>query len=250
MSMLVCSPTHAESIRAIPNVGVQLETHRGLPSVPQFSRTERTCLPRDTILDFFMLEAIQRYQIVDYAAIATRAPGHPESEALRVVFPHLRPPPSLYIQTYQKLHDTVLRHAPPPTHARVDASKICISGSSSGGLTVLRALCDYPSVFCAGFSAYGVCDLTTLADISHKFEHFYIQNLLGGAPGDIPHIYRARSPYYTASRIRTPVLLCQGSDDKVVPPQQSRRMAEAIKENGGAVTYLEFPGEGHGMFYF
>ena len=40
--------------------------------------------------------------------------------------------------------------------------------------------------------------------------------------------------------------ILQGSDDKVVPPDQSRSMAKTINESGGIAVYVEFEGEGHG----
>ncbi|WFD42037.1 hypothetical protein MPSI1_000674 [Malassezia psittaci] len=137
-----------------------------------------------------------------------------------------------------------------PTHGRrlplIDPKKICISGRSSGGFTVLRALADYPKVFCAGYSGYGVCDLERLNDASHKFESHYIERLLGGKAKVLQDIYAKRNPITTAHNIRVPILLSQGSDDKIVPPEQSRSMARSISQSGGQVEYLEFDGEGHG----
>lgn len=192
-----------------------------------------------------MLESIQRYQIVDHAVLVTRTPGHPTSEQTHVVFPHLLPPAPLYVEVYQKLHGSLLRHATAPCVARVDRTKICISGRSSGGLTVLGALCAYPDVFRAGYAAYGVCDVAHLEQISHKFEACYTSQLMGGRFNEIPEVYMTRNPLHSAHRITAPVLLCQGDADKVVPPEQSRSMVDAIKNHGGSVRYIEFPGEGH-----
>lgn len=52
--------------------------------------------------------------------------------------------------------------------SRADPKKIVISGGSSGGYTVLSALCLYPHAFAAGTSKYGICDLEMLAKDSHK----------------------------------------------------------------------------------
>ena len=43
------------------------------------------------------------------------------------------------------------------------------------------------------------------------------------------------------------MILFQGLDDKVVPPEQSRLIVEKLKERGIEVGYHEFAGEGHGF---
>jgi dipeptidyl aminopeptidase/acylaminoacyl peptidase len=59
--------------------------------------------------------------------------------------------------------------------------------------------------------------------------------------------YDERSPLLHAQRIRCPVIFFQGLDDKVVPPDQTDRMAAALQANGIAVEVHRFAGEGHGF---
>lgn len=40
--------------------------------------------------------------------------------------------------------------------------------------------------------------------------------------------------------------MLQGSEDKVVPPNQAEEIVETIKKQGGRVEYVLFEGEGHG----
>ena len=259
----------AESVCAFPGLGVQLETVRGL-SLPGRSRyvetqRKREFVPRDTILDCFMVEAIHGWRVEDYAVLATdtaaseRTPAS-RVQALRVIFPNLLPPRPMAVRAFKRIYQSLMSsssatHAgPPPTSkpkspvgTRVDRNRICISGRSSGGYTVLQALAQHPSVFCAGTAAYGICDLVHLAQFSHKFESHYLSTLLGGTLEQIPDVYRDRSPVHRARQIRSPVLLLQGDKDKIVLPEQSKQMAKAIKEAGGHVEYLEFAGEGHGF---
>ncbi len=44
---------------------------------------------------------------------------------------------------------------------------------------------------------------------------------------------------------KTPFQVWHGSDDKVVPPQRSRSMVEAVQQAGGSVKFTELPGVGH-----
>ncbi|MCI2008525.1 MAG: prolyl oligopeptidase family serine peptidase [Acetobacter peroxydans] len=127
----------------------------------------------------------------------------------------------------------------------VDPRRIAIRGSSAGGMTVLVALAE-SSLFAAGVSLYGVTDLRALAVETHKFESRYLDGLIGPWP-ESEALYLARSPLQKAVRIRAPVLLFQGQEDRVVPLSQARAMAEALREAGTPCTLREFPGEGHGF---
>lgn len=176
----------AESICVMPGMGVQLETIRGacIPrplrylfrgrSILQWRR-ERRFIPRDTILDCFVVEAIHRWSIRDYVAIATDNHSHADSkrqDSLQVIFPHLLPPHALVAETFRRIHAAVVKPyadtAGDDFYGSVNRNLICITGASAGGLTVLRSLSLYPDLFCAGTSSYGVCDLRHLAHFTHK----------------------------------------------------------------------------------
>ncbi|GAA5928314.1 hypothetical protein JCM3775_000572 [Rhodotorula graminis] len=129
---------------------------------------------------------------------------------------------------------------------KVDKDKVAITGGSAGGFTVLAALTD-SKVFTAGCSSYGISDLALLADDTHKFESNYLFKLLGGTPDEVPQYYHDRSPLNKASQITAPLLLLQGSEDRVVPPAQAQVMLDRIHANGGVAEMILFDGEGHGF---
>ena len=81
---------------------------------------------------------------------------------------------------------------------------------------------------------------------THKFESRYNDSLLGPWP-DARDIYRARSPIHFCHQLSCPIILFQGLDDKVVPPNQSEMMAEAARKKGLKVKYVTFEGEQHGF---
>ena len=122
----------------------------------------------------------------------------------------------------------------------VDADRVAIRGGSAGGYTTLAALTT-THTFKAGASHYGIGDLTALAEDTHKFESRYLDGLLGDEAALID-----RSPINHLDAFNCPVIFFQGSDDKVVPPNQSQAMAEALRRKAIPVAYLDFPGEGHG----
>jgi dipeptidyl aminopeptidase/acylaminoacyl peptidase len=128
---------------------------------------------------------------------------------------------------------------------RVDGARVAIRGGSAGGFTVLCALA-FSQRFAAGINYYGVADLETLAADTHKFESRYLDRLVAPLPSG-QAIYRARSPVHHMAQCRAALITFQGSDDRAVPPQQSRDIVEAARAAGCPVAYLEFDGEGHGF---
>jgi dipeptidyl aminopeptidase/acylaminoacyl peptidase len=128
---------------------------------------------------------------------------------------------------------------------QVDGNRLMITGGSAGGYTTICAL-TFQDVFKAGASHFGLGDLETFVKDTHKFESRYLDTLVGPYP-DRRDLYRERSPIHFTDRLNCPLILFQGSEDKIVPPDQSRRMYEAAKAKGIPVAYLEFEGEQHGF---
>ncbi|WP_145651981.1 alpha/beta hydrolase family protein [Pseudoduganella lurida] len=126
-----------------------------------------------------------------------------------------------------------------------DDARLIIRGSSAGGLTVLNALA-FHDVFKLGASYYGVADLQGLDDDSHKFESHYTDYLIAPQPG-AQQLYLERSPIHHTDKLACPMIFFQGLDDKVVPPQQSEAMVQALQERGVPVAYVPLEGEGHGF---
>jgi dipeptidyl aminopeptidase/acylaminoacyl peptidase len=59
--------------------------------------------------------------------------------------------------------------------------------------------------------------------------------------------YHAWSPVYHADKIRDAVAIFQGSDDKVVPMEQSESIVSILKANKVPHIYKLYEGEGHGF---
>ena len=132
------------------------------------------------------------------------------------------------------------------SQGRADERRMIIRGGSAGGYTTLAALTFYPGVFKAGASYYGVSDLEVLAQDTHKFESRYFDSLIGPYPA-MRDVYHDRSPIHFADRLSCALILFQGLEDKVVPPNQSQMMADVVRAKGLPVAYLAFEGEQHGF---
>jgi dipeptidyl aminopeptidase/acylaminoacyl peptidase len=126
-----------------------------------------------------------------------------------------------------------------------DPDRLAIRGGSAGGFATLAALA-FHEAFDAGASYYGVADLRALAEHTHKFESRYLDGLVGPLP-DAADVYEARSPAVHADRIDAPLLVLQGGEDRVVPPEQAERMVESLVESATPYAYVEFTEERHGF---
>ncbi|MEM7143477.1 MAG: prolyl oligopeptidase family serine peptidase, partial [Actinomycetota bacterium] len=127
----------------------------------------------------------------------------------------------------------------------VDGGRLMIRGGSAGGFTVLSALA-FHDVFAVGASRYGVADLEALATETHKFEARYLDSLVGPYP-EAKDVYDARSPINHVDKLSAPMIVLQGDEDEIVPPNQSEMVVDALKAKGVEVEYLLFEGEQHGF---
>ena len=127
----------------------------------------------------------------------------------------------------------------------IDENKAVIMGGSAGGFTVLQSLVDYPGFYKAGVCSYGVSNQFALLMDTHKFEERYTYWLLGELP-EAADLYRERSPVFQADKIVDPIIVFQGTDDVVVPQDQSDGIVASLKRRGIPHEYHVFEGEGHG----
>lgn len=126
-----------------------------------------------------------------------------------------------------------------------DGNRLVIRGGSAGGYTTLAAL-TFRDVFKAGASYFGISDLELLEQDCHKFESRYNDSLIGPYP-ERADLYKQRSPIHFTDRLSCPIILFQGLEDKVVPPNQAEMMHEAALKKGLPVAYVAFEGEQHGF---
>ena len=131
-------------------------------------------------------------------------------------------------------------------HGEVDGNRLAIRGGSAGGYTTLCAL-TFRDRFKAGASHYGISDLGSPGQ-----RHAQVRVALS-RPLDRPLSRTARSLRRSARRSTSPIdlscpmILFQGLEDKVVPPNQAEKMVEAVRAKRLPVAYLTFEGEQHGF---
>jgi acetyl esterase/lipase len=141
----------------------------------------------------------------------------------------------------------------------VDPNRIGAIGASAGGQLVALLgtldtrdnqppeLSQYSSRVQCVVDMYGPVDLTSKFPSDPGNVPEGIRRLMDGTPRDKPQLYQLASPLFHVDHATVPFLIFQGAIDPLVPVNQSRRLADALKKNGVPVTYVEFPDEGHGF---
>jgi dipeptidyl aminopeptidase/acylaminoacyl peptidase len=128
----------------------------------------------------------------------------------------------------------------------VDPRRVCIAGGSAGGFTTLASLARSETPFAVGGDYFGVADLEALATDTHKFESRYLDGLIGPYP-EARDVYRERSPIEHVDEFSRPLIVLQGLEDEIVPPNQATMIVDALKRKRVPVAYVAFEGEQHGF---
>ncbi|MNS62285.1 Prolyl tripeptidyl peptidase precursor [compost metagenome] len=134
-----------------------------------------------------------------------------------------------------------------------DPARVCIVGASYGGYAALAGLTLDKSVYRCGVSVSGVSDLRRMVNWEARQEGErngqtvrYWNRFMGAARLN-DRALDALSPALLAEAVDSPLLLIHGKDDTVVPIDQSRVMAEAMRRAGKPVEMIELAGEDHWM---
>ena len=123
----------------------------------------------------------------------------------------------------------------------IDNERIVVMGSSSGGYTIYNLLDQYPGIFKAAVVLYGVSEPVSISQTPQKFERYYTHWLLGLPEYDLKYPTSLPSDW----KINDPVIIFQGGNDPVVPPDQAERIVKKLQEANTPHEYHLYPDEGH-----
>ncbi len=112
-----------------------------------------------------------------------------------------------------------------------DTDRLSLTGISMGGYGTWGIASRYPGKFAALAPVCGGIRPPARAPVPEAMKN------------PDPNV----DPYAEAAKKigRTPVWIFHGGDDRVVPPEESRKMNEALKTAGGDVKYTEYEKVGH-----
>lgn len=132
----------------------------------------------------------------------------------------------------------------------VDPERICIVGASYGGYAALAGAAFTPELFKCAVSIAGVSHLPKMlaADKRRYGKKSWVLNYWNRSilAGDFDkNALEALSPYYSAQKIKIPVLLLHGEDDTIVEYEQSKLMYKAMKKAKGTVKIVKLRNDDH-----
>lgn len=131
-----------------------------------------------------------------------------------------------------------------------DGERTCIIGGSYGGYAALAGGAFTPSLYKCVAAIAPVSDLAAMLadkrrDRGDKSSVYAYWTMLIGDRGKDKAKIDAVSPANSAKTFTAPVLLLHGTDDTVVPFNQSLKMEGALKSAGMSVRLVKLKGEDH-----
>lgn len=124
-----------------------------------------------------------------------------------------------------------------------DADKCVVMGGSYGGFMTFWTITQTDR-FKAAVGHAGISDWYSFhgqSDIPGLMEYGFV-----GYPWST-ETYRKWSPMTHVARVKTPLLITHGEQDRRVPIAQAEEYYRALKRRGVKVVFLRYPREGHGI---
>lgn len=136
----------------------------------------------------------------------------------------------------------------------LDPERVCIVGASYGGYAALAGAAYTPDLYRCAVSINGVTDLEGLLDdrrSSRGDDHWVVEYFERSMVKSeyTEEDLKAISPVYAAAKVKAPVLLIHGENDKVVPIEQSEDMHDELQDAGKQSTFIELDNESHYLEY-
>ncbi|MCA1641340.1 MAG: S9 family peptidase [Acidobacteria bacterium] len=125
-----------------------------------------------------------------------------------------------------------------------DEARLGVMGGSYGGFMTFWTITQTDR-FKAAIGHAGISDWYSFfgqSDIPGLMEYGF-----GGTPWTARETYERWSPIRFVDRVKTPIMITHGEQDRRVPIAQAEQLYRALRKRGVEVTFLRFPREGHGI---
>ncbi|MDN3918911.1 alpha/beta hydrolase family protein [Roseateles violae] len=135
----------------------------------------------------------------------------------------------------------------------VDPQRACIAGASYGGYATLMGLIKHPELYRCGFQWVGVSDIELMytiswSDFSADWKGYGMPQLVGDRVKDAQQL-KDTSPLAQAQRLKRPLLMAYGGQDRRVPIKHGSDFLDALSTAGNKqVEWIVYPDEGHGWY--
>jgi dipeptidyl aminopeptidase/acylaminoacyl peptidase len=128
-----------------------------------------------------------------------------------------------------------------------DEDRVAILGVSFGGYCALQSMIKYPELYKCGISQGAINNLIHFVKMMPNEWKPYeemIYEMIGDPKKDKKFLVE-NSPYFNIDKIKSPVFIAQGKNDKLVDPSSTDLMAKKLMKNEVDVEYMFAKNEGH-----
>jgi len=128
----------------------------------------------------------------------------------------------------------------------VDDSQICAMGGSYGGYGTAQSLVRHADFYDCGIIIAGFFDMEALYSKTDITDSYQGRQYMKAAAGGTEEHRRSISPIRNLNKIKAPILLMHGTEDKRTPYKGARDMVDAMKKAGLDFEHKFYKKEGHG----
>ncbi|MCP2181690.1 S9 family peptidase [Prauserella alba] len=144
-----------------------------------------------------------------------------------------------------ELEDVAAVHGWAVSSGLTDPQRCVVSGASWGGYLTLLALGTQPGRWTAGVAGVPVADYVAAYEDEMEQLRSFDRALFGGAPEDVPGVYRECSPLTYLDDVDAPVLVLAGDNDPRCPIRQIENYLDGLAERGVTHAFYRYDA-GHG----
>ena len=130
----------------------------------------------------------------------------------------------------------------------VDAKRACIYGGSYGGYAALMSAVREPDAYKCVITFAGIYDIPSYKRRTDIGESFSGDDFMAQTMGDTPEVEREQSPSTYIDKLKAPVMIVHGEEDKRVPFDQSKQLRSALEKRGIPYEWLSKAREEHGFY--
>lgn len=135
-----------------------------------------------------------------------------------------------------------------PSHPRLAADRVMVTGGSYGGFMTLAVATNYADRIRCAVDIVGISHLATFL----KNTESYRRDLRRAEYGDerdpkIAEFMERTAPLKNADKITKPLFVIQGANDPRVPKSEAIQIVETLKKQGTPVWFMMANDEGHGF---
>ncbi|WP_289028726.1 alpha/beta fold hydrolase [uncultured Paraglaciecola sp.] len=134
----------------------------------------------------------------------------------------------------------------------INKQQVCIAGASYGGYVALMATAKTPDLYKCAISINGLSNLPDLVEYeldrrNTNVRKDFVKTSIGDPKLD-KDLLKNNSPELLIDKIKVPILLIYGDEDKVVPYSQSKQMYKALTKMKKPVQIIRLEDTGHNPF--